>query len=521
MMLFFKSVRLTKKLIVHAALTFLLASLLFRYYFPSSKNNQLEPLNQTVIGSKIWLNGIQQLAQNDKNSALELARYHLVRHNLARSNLDLAKNHSIKTSDKKALTLALYWFQHAISLGSEQARTELANHYFITEQYQSLLNLFQGTKPIGQQAILLAKTAIIGGDLAALNSLIEQLNLSTQGQLLIEQLKHYQIMTAADLGAVIDDLNPVTNNNKLNDSLRLASTNKSTNKQSQGCLVDMQIFATNLADLQLAEQLISGFQEHALASYFCFANVRYIPLTQLQCRHQPKEPIRCNEAIWQNYQHQITSRYLGILVPRGGANTHGGIIYLDNQDSGQVFAHELAHLLGFVDEYPLPAEHTACQSSIDTPLAHNLAVTKKELVGERAQVRKQVLTNVPWAKYIEKTTPILMPLLEDEKLTKLNNHNADMANKTMKWRVGTVNNFKGKIGLFASETCQAQALGDGHNYQAFKPVYDYGQQRYFELAFAPEYKTILAGQRRRFLMPSFQYNINKAVNNLLSAQGQP
>ena len=47
--------------------------------------------------------------------------------------------------------------------------------------------------------------------------------------------------------------------------------------------------------------------------------------------------------------------HLVMFAEQGKANVHNGIMYLDQQDDYNVFVHELAHFVGFVDEYPLNA----------------------------------------------------------------------------------------------------------------------------------------------------------------------
>jgi hypothetical protein len=42
-----------------------------------------------------------------------------------------------------------------------------------------------------------------------------------------------------------------------------------------------------------------------------------------------------------------------MFADKGKANVHNGIMFLDRQDSYDVFIHELAHFVGFIDEYPL------------------------------------------------------------------------------------------------------------------------------------------------------------------------
>ncbi|WP_158971886.1 hypothetical protein [Paraglaciecola sp. L3A3] len=64
----------------------------------------------------------------------------------------------------------------------------------------------------------------------------------------------------------------------------------------------------------------------------------------------------------QNFTHLV------VFADKGKANVHNGIMFLDRQDSYDVFVHELAHFAGFVDEYPLTGQLAAqiCAGD-DTP----------------------------------------------------------------------------------------------------------------------------------------------------------
>ena len=49
----------------------------------------------------------------------------------------------------------------------------------------------------------------------------------------------------------------------------------------------------------------------------------------------------------------IAFTHLVVFADKGKANVHNGIMFLDVDDSYDVFIHELAHFSGFIDEYPL------------------------------------------------------------------------------------------------------------------------------------------------------------------------
>ncbi|MDU0353975.1 hypothetical protein RS130_08555 [Paraglaciecola aquimarina] len=80
------------------------------------------------------------------------------------------------------------------------------------------------------------------------------------------------------------------------------------------------------------------------------------------------EKVRCKENLSQNGRlacnmpqlakslKMQSFTHLVIFADKGKANVHNGIMFLDKQDTYDVFVHELAHFSGFVDEYPLRGE---------------------------------------------------------------------------------------------------------------------------------------------------------------------
>jgi hypothetical protein len=83
----------------------------------------------------------------------------------------------------------------------------------------------------------------------------------------------------------------------------------------------------------------------------------------------------------------VTTRYIAIMLPKGGANVHFGMLYFDAKDSIDVIEHEISHLLGFVDEYPLGKGHSKCRTSQQQISAQNIAVLQNGYQGERSAIR--------------------------------------------------------------------------------------------------------------------------------------
>ena len=260
----------------------------------------------------------------------------------------------------------------------------------------------------------------------------------------------------------------------------------------------MQLFATRFSHLQYLEELIGQFEQHPLNQYICFTPVRYMPIDTLACTAETGKSIQCNEKSWKALAQSIDTRFIGALLPEGGANVHLGILYIDAADNFDVFVHEISHLLGFVDEYPLAAEHKACQSIQQQAFSENVAVLAEQYQGNRSEVRANILSQLAWGKHIKQTTPILQPIKNSSTSTQ------------DKWRLGTPTKFQHEIGLFKGNTCQRsnQRQGDGSvGFSAYSPLNKTTKMQYFSLDFPSEYLHFLQTGSMKYLMPSFHYNI--------------
>jgi len=224
--------------------------------------------------------------------------------------------------------------------------------------------------------------------------------------------------------------------------------------------------------------------------------VKYISKKRLSCQHENNEAIRCDETIWMEGlpDEPVVDRdirFLAVLIEKGGANVSSGILYLDSEDTVDVFFHEIAHLLGFVDEYPLAKNHQRCLSVQTKMFAHNIAVLPRLYQGTRPEVRAEILSQLPWAKYIEAST--------------------ELVTKTSQgWLLGS-NKIKKRnevVGAYIAETCSKQ------NFVAVKPLKQRTALRYFEEKFPALYIQLLEDEKVRFLMPNYQFNVWVGLNEL-------
>jgi len=407
-------------------------------------------LSSTRFGSRKWLYYATKLADKDGQFAIKLANFY---------------------HQQDDFHNALIWAKRAVSFNNDAARLYLGNYYFLHANYSLTKKVLL---PITQQKealALLIKVAIIQGDDVFISSHLKALEDFAVGRELLVAINKYQFFS----------------------SLLSTELNQEQYSNQKQCTANVQMFATSLQNLKKVDKLINDFKSHPLNLYFCFDNVRYIPRSKLNCTHQKEQAIRCDESIWSTIAQTSNTRYLGLMLPEGGANVNAGIMYLDVEDNVKVFAHELSHFLGFVDEYAVATEHKKCREEQLGIFSHNVSVIKSHYQGSREKVRAKVLKMLSWAEQIKPSTPIL--------------HKSATG-----WMVGTPDIFdhgnsldNNIIGVFPSDTCNL------HNTLAYKPLNQFTQLLYFESDFPDEYIRILDENSEKHLMPSYEYNIAKEL----------
>jgi len=202
------------------------------------------------------------------------------------------------------------------------------------------------------------------------------------------------------------------------------------------------------------------------------------------------------------------------MLAKGGANVHLGMLYFDADDDVDVFSHEVSHLLGFVDEYPIAKNHNKCQRAQQRAFSHNIVVLNDYYHGEPQVIREKILADVPWASLIKGSTPILQAVDNISSSPSLSK--ARPSKKTEgkdNWRLGTPIEYKEQVGLHISESCDNTIFTSDipSRYSAYKPLHRRTQLRYYASDFPKEYLSVLAERPLEFIMPSFHYNIALAL----------
>ncbi|WP_232771444.1 hypothetical protein [Colwellia sp. 12G3] len=437
--------------------------------------------NDADFGSNNWITLNRELAKNQWRSALKLAHWY--------------QGIAEEKSREVLFTTAIMWFEQAIRLDSQQAIVDLAQLYFQQGEIiktQSTLRRLPEILPnnsLGEAIVRLRiHIAIYLGDITPVKQFFKSatVKLYRDGKTLslLADLEKYAIIKNSTILKANDEA-------KINLSLGVSSS----------CITNLQLFATNLKHLKHLEQLINTFnKQQPLAQFVCLPTPRYISVKHLDCMAQLQQTITCDEARWQSITKEVDSRHIGLMLSEGGANVHLGILYFDVKDKADVFSHEVSHLLGFVDEYPLIKGHDSCQGIQSKAFSHNIAVLKKHYQGDKNKLRAMILKDISWANNINDNTPILQLM-------------GDTTSKKKKWRLGTPLAYKDQIGIHISESCQRSRANDrtSSSYSAFKPLSRRTQLRYFADDFPEEYLTLLKENPSGYLMPSFHYNIALAL----------
>jgi hypothetical protein len=386
-----------------------------------------------------WLHLAQIYANNNADVAYQLGKYYL---------------------QEKQMLPAELWLKEAVRQQHQLARIVLAKQYLDNKLYRDAKSLLLPVIKHEQALILLSEIALQLGD--------------------SEFFMQYQATLAV-----------LANTEFYQELVSFSIFEPKTTKTTSQCIVDVQLFATNLTGLRHGKQLIAQFRQHKLSNYICLRMPKYIPQKNISCQTDPQEKISCNADVWAD-RTDILSRYVGLIVEQGGANVDNGIMYIDQQDNLDVLVHELNHFIGYIDEYPLPSQHQKCQQMQEAPFSHNVVTLADLYYGERSEIRKKILAQLPWASLIKDSTPI-------------------MSKRGQGWLLQTPKIYHDRVGLFLARSCDKNEL-----VQAYKPLPQRTQLEYFELNFPAMYFDILKIAPRQYLMPSYHFNVSRD----LAAQGK-
>jgi hypothetical protein len=141
------------------------------------------------------------------------------------------------------------------------------------------------------------------------------------------------------------------NKNRNSDFMHQLSTLPDTCKQK------ILFVTADIESLVQAESVRSRFaQDPRLKSLpICIYDMTWFDPVDIVCEEnwQQSGRLGCQLLSLAEKLKRLPFTHLVMFSNKGKANVHNGVMFLDRQDTYDVFIHELAHFSGFIDEYPL------------------------------------------------------------------------------------------------------------------------------------------------------------------------
>jgi hypothetical protein len=123
------------------------------------------------------------------------------------------------------------------------------------------------------------------------------------------------------------------------------------------CQQKLLFVTPDIDSLVQAEYFRSRFEQDSRLSSLpiCIYDMTWFDPLEIICEDnwQQSGRLGCQLLSLAEKLKRLPFTHLVMFAKKGKANVHNGIMFLDRQDSYDVFIHELAHFSGFIDEYPL------------------------------------------------------------------------------------------------------------------------------------------------------------------------
>lgn len=146
------------------------------------------------------------------------------------------------------------------------------------------------------------------------------------------------------------------------------------------CSLTLQPVVQSAAGSRQLQLLKQKWQQDVQLSSLsvCFLAEHHVNSTDLQCSYQQDQRIQCRYPVLMPKVAEGGFSQLLVVAGEGKANYNNGIVQLAESSSFEVFRHEFAHILGFIDEYSLSAAvaEAECSSNRIRP---NLLTDKTQL----------------------------------------------------------------------------------------------------------------------------------------------
>lgn len=127
----------------------------------------------------------------------------------------------------------------------------------------------------------------------------------------------------------------------------------------ENCSQHLQFIASSLHTKVRAEYIKKRFENDKRFAQLpiCIKDVVWLDDSELACQNNDgQRRVTCDLTRLASVKKQPNFTHLVVFADSGRAYVQRGVMYLDRFDAYSVFVHELAHFVGFVDEYALSAQ---------------------------------------------------------------------------------------------------------------------------------------------------------------------
>jgi len=151
-------------------------------------------------------------------------------------------------------------------------------------------------------------------------------------------------------------------------------------RSSPSCALYLQpVLSTRQSSVQWQHLLQQWQQDPQLSGLaLCFRQPVFVDSQLLACSEQRTERIVCNAQALMEVVRQGTASQILVLAGRGGASYNNGWLQLPETATLPLLRHELSHLFGFIDEYPL-SQAIAMAECVPGRITPNLLFSKDDL----------------------------------------------------------------------------------------------------------------------------------------------
>lgn len=150
---------------------------------------------------------------------------------------------------------------------------------------------------------------------------------------------------------------------------------------SQGnCALTVQPVLSTFQSAARWQYLLQAWQQDPQLSELalCFSRPVFVDALALACTEQQGVRIQCDTKVLKKIVQQTSASHVLVLAGKGSASYNNGWLQLPQTASLPLLRHELSHIFGFMDEYPLAQAiaESECQPGRITP---NVLFSKDDL----------------------------------------------------------------------------------------------------------------------------------------------